>query len=270
MKPSVARFLVLTPMLWSLGCTSEESTHPPFCTDCIPTGATTIGTSSGGADSTGGTTNAAGTATTVNTTGQIVDVEDSTFRIETGTISTNTFLVQAPTSGGVVFESTVTSAFTLDGVLASRAAWLTAKPATNSDLMRGVVGFDSTTQSNVVIPLVRQSNLELVANSLMSMTTIDNAKAQVVLRIIDAAGLAVSGVKATVTAAENVAYDSLAGYSDDAAGTGSSGLAFLFNIPASSVPLATVLTLSGTATAHYSVFVLAGAATIGEVVVARN
>jgi len=259
-------------VLGSMGCSSDESnSHAPFCTDpaCVSTLRPTVGTSSGGADSTGDTTNVSGAGTTVSIEGQIVAVSEGTFAVSSASLS-STFVVQAPTAGGTVLESTVASTFSFEGVVRSRTAWLAAKPSSASDLMPGLVGFDSTSQQSVVIPLIRKTSLDLVANSLSSMTTLDSSTAQIVLRFVDTNGKAVRGVKAAVTGATVVAYDYLGSYSNDVDSTGTSGLAFLFNIPASAVPLTTTLNLSGAVTAEYSLWVEAGAATFAEFLVSSS
>lgn len=255
-------------LLLSLGC-SPERAHPPPCTgiSCYSTIPSTVDLSSGGSDGQGGAANVAGAGPTASISGQVVEVEDSTYAISTGALSTNRFVIQAPTADLSIFETTVGSSFTLDGVVRSRAAWLVAKPASSSDLMPGLVAFDSTTQSSVVVPLVRRSNLELVASLLTSMTTIDDKKAQVVLRFVNTSGKTVSGIRAAITGAAVVAYDYLGSYSIEATSTGTAGLAFLFNIPATDVPRGVTLALSGAVTAQYSFNVLAGAATVVQVLV---
>jgi hypothetical protein len=82
---------------------------------------------------------------------------------------------------------------------------------------------------------------------------------------VTSAGKSVSGIKAQVSGAENVAYDVGASYSDAVSGTGTRGLAFILNVNAAATPLVTRVTLSGTISGSLDVWVQAGAATFAEV-----
>lgn len=272
----------------ALGCASDKSNdHPPFCNDpdCVPTISPRVdlssgGNESGGNDGVGGDalggdpSNSAGTgAAVVTVRGQVVELEEPNFAISATATASGNFTLRAPTAAGLVLESSAAALFSLDGVARSSAAWISAKPVSNSDLLDGLVVFDATaitSSSNVFLPVVHRSSLELVGSVLTTLTSLDSSRAQVVLRFVDVNGVAVSGITVTMSGAERVAYDLGAGYTDDAKGTSGRGLAFLFNVDASATPAARVMTLSGVVVGEVPVWVKSGTTSALTIAVSKN
>jgi hypothetical protein len=273
MMAQAVHCLVGATLLWMTAC-SDSNSHPPFCNDkkCIPSGETTINaSSSGGADGAGGaTTSQAGSGTIVSITGQVVEVQDPDFGVSTANASSGTYTVTAPTAGGTLFDTVVASTFTLDGVAWSKSAWLAARPATAGQFWPGLVAFDSTTKTSVVVPVVRKDSLDLVSNVLTTLTTLDTSKAQVVLRFIDPNGQLVSGVTVAMIGAERIAYDAGNSYTDDAKSTGSKGLAFLFNVGAAATPMPSTVNLSGVVAGQINVWIQNGTATAADILVSKQ
>lgn len=250
-------------LLLATGACSTTEEHAPFCyeTRCTPTGNVRV---NGAADAgvNGDGVAAAGAASTVSVQAEILEaVEFSYWREATGT-----FNVSAPSVNSGLVKEIVGPSFTLSGVLASRTVWILAAPVNQPDLMPGLAQFDATTAGNaaVEIPLVRRSDLQLVANSLTSMTLLDDTKAQVVVGLVDAKGDPLAGITVQMTGAASAlhAYDLGAGYTDDASATSRRGLAFLLNVDASSTPSIRTLTLGGVVNAEAAVVVQAGVATL--------
>jgi hypothetical protein len=256
------------------GCLAEKDEHPPVCTDvnCIPTGSTRFTPS--GSGGTGNTsTDVAGSGGVVTLTGQIIELNEPTFSVTSmlAPVSSSTFTVRAPGPAGTELNvANMGSLFTLNGVRATRTAWLVAAPTGASDLLPGLYAFDATTASNVTIPLVRRSSLEMVSGTLTTYTTLDSGKAQVVLRFVDPNGLAVSGVNVSLDGAERVAYDVGVGYSDDATATGTRGLAFLFNVDSAKTPAVRALQLRGTVTGEIGIWVSTGVTTAQNLLVSKR
>jgi hypothetical protein len=228
-----------------------------------------VNVASGGAEGTD-TSTTAGTGTTVTIQGKVVEVGETSFVISSGQVSSGTFKVSAPGGDGTAFDTSVDgSSFSLDGVRWTSSAWLIATPSTSSDLLPGLVAFDSTQAGTtpVVIPVARKSSLESLGLALTTPTTIDTTKAQIVLRFVNASGVAVSGVAVTASGVGHMAYDLGGGYTDDTKKTGNAGLAFLFNVDAIATPASRTLVLSGAVTGETSILVQAGAATVTEIAV---
>jgi hypothetical protein len=267
----LTNFLVASSLLCGIGCSDNTLKHAPYCTDpdCIPSGSTKANTA-GGADGGGDNTSVAGDGSVVTVQGQIVEVEDPSFSQSSGTVSSSTFTLRAPTTGGAVFDTTVASTFALDGVARSKAAWLTATPVSASDLWPGLVGFDSNTKTSVVLPVVRKSSLEVVSSILTTLTVVDPKKAQAVLRFIDTNGTSVAGIAVAMSGVERVAYDDGGQYTEDTKVTGSRGLAFLFNADAADTPSARLLTLSGVVSGEIGVWVVNGVATVMTIAVSTK
>lgn len=254
-------------------CNSDKANeHPPFCRDpeCIPTLTSRGSASEGGADGLGVEPSSSGGSDSelVSVNGQIYELEEPSFFAST--TATGTFTVTAPTTDGKTFDSDVSSIFALDGVSRSKAAWLSARAISASDLLPGLVGFDATLKQSIAIPMVHRSSLELVGSSLTTFTTLDLAKAQVVMRFLDVSGNAVTGITVAMSGAERVAYDLGAGYTDDAKGTSGRGLAFLFNVDASSTPAVRSVTLSGSVNGEFALWVQSGATTAVDIPVSKN
>lgn len=249
-----------TWLVIATGACSTTEEHAPFCYEsrCTPSVNVRVNSADAGVDNNGVPT--AGAASTLTIQAQIMEAVEFSYVRE----ATGSFNVSAPTVNGELVQEQVGSVFSLSGVLASRMAWISASPVNQLDLMPGLAQFDATSArvSAVEIPLVRRSDLQLVASSLTGMVLLDESKAQVVVQLVDSRGDPVSGITVQMAGATVRAYDLGAGYTDDAAATGARGLAFLLNVDASSTPALRTLTLSGVVSAEVAVLVQAGAATM--------
>jgi len=272
------RCLSLFASLLLLGlssCAADQTTHPPLL-DCsndnckTSSGAHSVsGSSSNGGASSSGTSGAAGQVTL---TGQVVQVDEPNYSVSKGTPASDNYTIVVPGANGTdLSNSNLAPIFSVDGVRSSNAIWVTAKPMVANDFMAGVVALNSITTTNVTVPVVRQSSLEMVGLSNTSPVTLNSLAGQVVMHFVDNTGASVKGIRATFSGAEAVIYDSVGGYTvDNSVGTGTRGLIFLLNVSASKTPLSTTVSLTGTVTAQFSFFVMANAATALEVQVSPN
>lgn len=255
-------------------CTSNPDDHPPFCNEprCIPVVATkskgSAGASSVDTGNAAGAWNSAG-ASNVTLLGKIVEFE------ETGTSSTTAattgrFTVTTLATGATsLVTKGLASEFSLPNVARSRAAWLAVTPENRTDLFPGIVAFDSSSAvspPNVLVNLVRRTDLESLAMGLTSMVTLDTTKAQVVVRFTKATtGVPISGVKVAMAGAAKVAFDLGASYTDDATATSKRGMSVLLNVDATSTPSLRAISLGGTLTGEVIVPLWAGAASVLQV-----
>lgn len=263
------------------GCVAQQTERaPPLeCQDdsgnCLSGNNVSGGISggaSGGTSGVGGSAdNTAGSTSAVTVTGQIVELDEPTFSVSEAFSTSGSFKVIAPGVGGTEVSAIVNSSFTLDGVKTAKTLWLSASPTSNNDQFSGLIALDTTSSAKVWVPVVRKSSLELIASVLTLPVTLNSSDGQLVLRFVDGNGAGVSGVKVSVSGAENIAYDTGSSYTDDSfAGTGKRGLAFLLNVDAGATPAAKYVSLSGAVTAEFAVWVQSGAATALELTVSEN
>lgn len=251
-------------------CASNPDEHPPFCNEprCIPVVATksvaSAGASSVDAGNTAGAANTAG-ASNITLLGKIVEFEEAGTSLSTAAAA-GRFTVTTLTTGATnLVTKGLASEFSLPNVARSRAAWLAATPENRTDLLPGIIAFDSSAAVSpvtVLVNLVRRSDLESLALGLTSLVTLDPTKAQVVLRFTKATGVPLSGVTVAMAGAAKVAFDLGASYTDDATATSKRGMSVLLNIDATSTPSLRAISLGGTLTGEVIVPLWAGAASV--------
>lgn len=254
-----------TLMVLVSACSASED-HAPFCYEarCTPSGAVKVKTA---AQAGSGGLGTGVVERTVTIKGEAVEVIGFDHWIE----ASGTFSVSAPTLDGGLVKQSVAPTFSLDDVLASKEAWMTATSTNVPDYMPGVVPFDATSagSTTILIPILRRSELEDVARSLTTLPTLDATKAQLVVRFVNASLEPVPKVSVQIPggAAATRAYDLRSSFTDDATATGTRGLAVFINVNASATPASLTLTTSGAVNREFDVKVVAGAATLVQVVI---
>jgi hypothetical protein len=206
----------------------------------------------------------------VTVNGKIVEIDEPVFSVKEAFLASGNFKITVPGANGKDLSATTSAEFTMNGVKRSKTLWLSATPTTKTDQYAGLIALDTTSSLKPVVPIVRKSSLELVAGVLNQPVTLSANAGQVVLRFVDKHGTAVSGVKVSLSGAENIAYDTGTSYTDDSAtGTGKRGLCFLLNVDASASPSAKYVSLSGSVTAEFALWVKSGAATALELTLSQ-
>ena len=118
-----------------------------------------------------------------------------------------TFTVNLPSTLGTLLTETGGSPLTFDNVLVSGQSWVSAVPAANSGHSPGMRNIPADSAGSVSVPLLRTSDLEFVPTLLSTQPlTIDSSKAQVAIKVADANGAGVSGVRALDMGAAAMAY----------------------------------------------------------------
>jgi hypothetical protein len=267
-------------ILCAVGCVAKETERPPALEcdgdNCFSNSSGVNGSASGGQGN-GGNGGGAGTdvgnagaPTEVTVQGKIVEIDEPVFSVKEAYLASGDFKISVPGANGKDLSTITSAEFTIGGVKPSKTLWLSATPTTNNDQYAGLIALDTTSSLSSVVPIVRKSSLELVASVLNLPLTLSSNAGQVVLRFVDKKGTAVSGVKVAVSGAENIAYDTGTSYTDDSAtGTGKRGLCFLLNMDASATPSAKYVSLSGSVTAEFALWVKSGAATALELTLSQ-
>lgn len=257
----------------STGCVASEADHAPTleCGDngcAAPSGATGSG-SVGGSSSSGTSTAAAGQATLE---GRVVELTENNFVASKAPLATGSFTIVVPSASGAELSSSEGSEFTLEGVKSAASLYLSVKSVPATTYLQGLVALNTIEQTNVTLPVLRSDTLALVASSITNaFVTLDNSLGQVVLRFADSSGAAVRGLKVSLSGAGAIAYDEGGAYTtDNLVGTGPRGLAFLLNVTAGKTPAQYPVTVSGTATGTFTVWIQAGAVTVAEPVATTN
>lgn len=153
--------------------------------------------------------------------------------------------------------------FQLKNVLKASNNWFLVEPEDNVGVLPTVTVVDTraTKADAYAIGLVRRPDIEGIFQ--LSLTGEPSAeRAQVVLRIVDAQGLSVPGVRAQFTA-EVVAYRAQDTWDGtDEGETDDSGLIFLGNVPATPTLTTATVALTGAVNARVEIRTLAGATTV--------
>jgi hypothetical protein len=116
--------------------------------------------------------------------------------------------VQASSAAGTVVSSTSSSPIVLTGVSTNNYAWVSAKPtSTSSAYLSSIVSIANWTTGDVSIPLLAAVDLDFVSSLLTTSTlTLDSAKAQLAIKIVDINGNGVKNARIKDPGAATVAY----------------------------------------------------------------
>jgi hypothetical protein len=260
--------------LFGLACQDPEP-HPPLASPCAPgqrcslglgqvggPSPTTGGTGAGGGAGTGGSAgNGAGVLR-----GTVADLVDDTFltSIPFGDPAT----VEGQSSTGAVIHAAWNGIdpFLLSGVESAAPSWISVRPDSGIANLRTLHPIATTIERNVDLGLVRADAIDEILGLLDAPTQRAQGSAQIVLVFSVGAGassVGATGVRVALADSQVVAYQDGAVWSSDAAGTGSSGLAILANVPAVVFPGTTKrIVLSGTSSGFVDVRVAGDAVSL--------
>jgi hypothetical protein len=118
-----------------------------------------------------------------------------------------TFTVDLPSTLGTILTLSGGSPLAFDNVLVTGQGWVSAVPATNSGHFPGMRNIPADSAGSVNVPLLRTNDLDFVSTLPSTLPlTVDSTKAQVVIKVVDANGVGVSGVTALDMGAAAMAY----------------------------------------------------------------
>ena len=264
------RLLPIALALGLLAGCGNKVDHPdaadgcdPNVDDCKYTPVETGGTPSPGGGS-GGSTSGSGV---IDATGQVLAFQDDFF--DTGIVYDGAADISATGESGARVKGTYDgTSFQLDNVLKVAGNWFLVEPDDDTGVMPTLTAVDTRTTKpdGYTVGVVRRLDIDgIFALSLAGEPAA--ARAQVVLRIIDAQQRSVPGVRAQFTA-EVVAYRSEATWdASDAGQTDDSGLIFLGNVPATPTLTVATVALTGSVNARVEIRTLAGATTVVNAIV---
>jgi hypothetical protein len=221
-----------------LGCASGR------CTPGLVAGpgAGSDGGSGSDADATDAGGNDAGVSAGTTVTGRVAVMNGETFEPAITTPLLEPTLVVAEAARGGFVEMTARAAeYTLSGIAIAADTWFVVTPDAVSDVAPTLQRVDTRAAagSNGVaadLLAVRFSSLDVVLNVLTIPAERLPGRAHAVLRIVDAAGVPLRGVRANSRADEVVAYDAGQTYSDAVEGTDARGVIVLANVAALPLP----------------------------------
>lgn len=258
----------LVPLLVCVGCGQKVDTAAP-APDCDPSsmkcGYMPPGISTGTSTGTG---NEAGASSSGNEgatiTGSVLEFGDDFF--DQGTTFSGMAMVSANgPSGARVSANYDGTSFQLSGALKAPINWFMVVPSdTNSGVFPTITAIDTraTTTDMLSVGAARAQDVLGIFQLSLSSAELSSERAQIVLRVVDSKGSALTGVVASYTA-ELVAYRAQASWlQNNATGTDDSGLIFLGNVMAGSALSQVTIPLSGTVNARVTAMVQAGAITI--------
>lgn len=261
------------------GC-SQSDNHPPYAagcvTDCKPGAGISIG--SGTPNGTGGTsatqTDAGFNAGTL--TGNVVLLNDETFARAAAFAEAASVSGQAASGGVVSGQWNGSVAYTMSGLAVTDTNWVTVTPGNaQGDALPTIQAVQTDATDTADLAVVDETTLNAV------LTAVANTRApalgQVILFFRNAGtGAALSGIKATMAAAEAPAYAEANGWAiqDDTTVTSSSGLVVFGNVTVptgSSTTQSVTVVRPATATTaavnggSFSVPVVGGAVTLASI-----
>lgn len=206
------------------------------------------------------------TGVAVNLTGRVLWFEDDQFAGAVQFPARATITADAQSGGTVSVNYDGVSDFLLPGVLRAPNVWVSTAPVP-SDAMTTLLPIDTEAFSDLSIPLVRPSAIDLALSVLSQPAARDFGRAQVVLYITSAAtGFPIQGVTVTAAEAPIVAYADNGTWTDTISFTGRTGLTLLGNVTASGLPGAPInVNFTGARIATMKVRVASGAATVVRV-----
>ncbi len=118
-----------------------------------------------------------------------------------------TFTANVPSTQGTILTATGPSPITLANALVSDQSWVTVTPATGSVYLSGMHNIPAVNAASVSVPLLQTRDLDFVQTLLSTQPlSVDPAKAQVVVKVIDINGSGVSGVRVLDIGAQAMAY----------------------------------------------------------------
>lgn len=252
----------LGSFLLCLGC-GQRTEHAALVPGCDPATMKCLTGSLGAEGSTSGQgEGGAGSSEEVGSlTGQVLVLNDDYF--DRGALYSGMAEVSATgeTASRVSGAYDGTS-FSLDGVLKTAANWFLVSPQDKGTLPT-IAPVDTRVVDKVTVALAATTDVDGIFLNLG--TDRATQRAQVVLRVVDAQGRSVRGVKASVTGV--VAYRAGTAWLSTTDGTDDSGMIFLGNIDAGSALSKISIGLSGSAQARVEAMVLTGAVSIVTAIV---
>ena len=217
---------------------------------------------------------AAGESDGVTLTSHVILLNDLDFRNGGPFTDPAEIRVQKAGGGSATGPWNGTDPFRIENVLEGRAIWALGTPsaALNNDAVATLqpVRTDNPDSDGVVeadpFALVRASTMENIYDLLTVPITLDPARAQIVLRVVNDSGAGLAGVRVTAPSAEVVIYGASGAFSDGETQTDNTGLVVLANTPASPWPGSLVsVSFAGADTGASDLRVIAGAVTVVSV-----
>jgi hypothetical protein len=256
-------------LYWALavalsGC-GQEVDHPEYAPACEarecapPISGATGGGNEGGSDS---------AAEEVGTlTGDVVTFSTDFF--DNGKVLTTGATVSAEgQNGSRVSGSYDGTTFQLEGVLKTAGNWFLVEPVSVGLLPTLTLQDTRGITSERLSPGLAQT---LTVDGIFALMGAERAegRAQVVLRVVNAQGVAVSGVRAEVTA-ERIGYRAAGSWLSSGEGTDETGLIFLGNVQVASTLTDLDVVLAGSASGRARVAAQPGAVTVATVIATKN
>lgn len=249
----------------ALSACGQEVDHPDYAPSCEPRECLPPipGTSGGGNE--GGADSAGEEVGTIS--GDVVTFSTDFF--DTGKVLTTGATVSAEgESGARVRASYDGTTFQLEGVLKSAGNWFLVEPVSVGLLPTLTLQDTRGVTKETLSPGLAQS---LTVDAIFALMGAERAeaRAQVVLRVVNAQGVAVSGVRAEVTA-ERIGYRAAGSWLASGEGTDETGLIFLGNVQVASSLTDLDVVLSGSASGRARVAAQPGAVTVATVIVSQK
>jgi hypothetical protein len=284
MRPARPRALALLTLAFATGgavllaaCNEPTEREPVVCVGrCgfpgdegsgLPQG----GRGGGGDDNEGGE---AGDSDGVTLTSNVLLLNDLDFRNGGPFTDSAEIRIQKAGGGTVTGSWNGNEPFRIQNVQEGRAVWALGTPAAalNHDALPTLepVRTDNPNSEGVVeadpFALVRASTMENIYDLLTLPITLDSARAQVVLRVVNGAGVGIPGVRVTAPSAGVVIYAASGAFSDAETQTDVTGLVVLANAPAGAWPGSLLsVSFAGTETGAAELRAIAGAVTVVSV-----
>jgi hypothetical protein len=262
-------FVPLLCLLASVGC-GQDIDHPQNAAACDP--ATMKCAMSPPLEGGIGDGNSAGAGSSddavASIPGRVIGFGDDFF--DQGVSLSATAEVSAEGRSGARVKTTYDrTSFQLEGVLKTAVNWFLTVPAAGSGFSPTLIPVDTRTlkSDEVVVAVAPSLQLEGILQSLG--TAPSDARAQIVVHVIDAQGRSVTGVTTDFTA-EVTAYRTAGVWLASDEGTDDSGLIFIGNAQVGSALTSASVNLRGAATARLDLEIMGGATTVVTAVVVRK
>jgi hypothetical protein len=157
--------------------------------------------------------------------------------------------------------------FELAGVLKSPSNWFLVVPADNAGMLPTLSPVDTRTKlTGLGVGLASERLVDGIYQQSLAASERNDGRAQIVMRVTDAQGRALSGVVGSYTA-EVIIYRSGDTWLLDAGATDDTGMIFFGNVPTNASLSAVNVNLQGTVSARVETWVASGATSVVTAVV---
>lgn len=249
----------------ALSACGQEVDHPDFAPSCDARECSPPVSSTNGSGNEGGRDSSSEELGVFS--GDVVTFSTDFFDV--GKVLTTGATVSAEgQSGSRVRGNYDGTSFELEGVLKTAGNWFLVEPVSAGLLPTLTLQDTRSITSDPLSPGLAQS---LTVDGVFALMGAERSeeRAQVVLRVVNAQGVTVSGVQAEATA-ERIGYRAAGSWLASGEGTDDTGLIFLGNVQVASSLTDLDVVLSGSASGRARVAVQPGAVTVATVIAAKK